>query len=281
MTSPALAGSSCQPRPISHSALFVPPGRPRPLARRLAIHNRVVRRIRSFLEENRFQEVPLPALSPGLDQLDAMITRGFPAVWCEGESTRGNRAPDDRHLRSFKLIEAVGCGLDLGALCDLQETLLKTVAADLSADLLGGRQVTRLDRTVTLRHPRLTYAEALCILAGRGWTLADGQALPPAVEETLIRHCDNLPVMVTHWPVRLKPHLAVAPQGTRAAAVSVKYLLPYAGETMDGGVRPGEPQRAGFGLGVARLLQFLMGLGSITDAAILTATGGCGSGPGE
>lgn len=260
----------------ARSVLFLPPGRPRPLARRLAIHNRVVHRIRRFLHERRFVEVPPSALLPagdlqlgpsGLAGLDALAARGFPAVWCEFESRRPQVGDRERTLPGFKLIEAVRCGTDLPGLCLLMEDLLKAVAADLSADLLGGRQVTLLDRVVTLRHPRLDYAEALSVLAGRGWNLAYGQDLPFGAEQALIRHCGNLPVLLTDPPRALKPQLAPA-VATAGAAAGVRYLLPYAGEAMDGGVRAGEPQRAGFGLGVARLLQFLMGLGSIRDAVV-------------
>ena len=60
----ASATPASGPSSVFHSALFTAPGRPRPLARRLAIHNRVVRRIRRFLEEDRFQEIAVPALTP-------------------------------------------------------------------------------------------------------------------------------------------------------------------------------------------------------------------------
>ena len=81
------------PSPRLQSARFQFPGRPLPLARRLAVHNRVVRRIRNFMEERLFNEIPVPALNAatrsweatGRHYLDSMIAKGFPAVWCESE----------------------------------------------------------------------------------------------------------------------------------------------------------------------------------------------------
>ena len=269
MTSPAYAiqPPDAPSGSVFQSALFMPPGRSRPIARRLAIHNRAVRRIRRFLEENRFQEIPVPTGSgtSTLHHLDAMIELGFPAVWCESQSLSPDRAVGQRHLSSFKLIEAVGLDLDLPALCDLMEKLLKAVAGDLGADILGGRAVTRIDRMIGRSHPRMPYAEALAVLNRRGWSLTCGAELDPEAEASLLRYCGNLPVLLTHRPGPVKPGVAAGPDDT---AERVQYLLPYAGEVMDGGVRAGQTPRAGFGLGVARMLQFLMGLGSITDAVI-------------
>jgi len=82
-----------QPIPTLHSARFQFPGRPLPLARRLAVHNRVVKHIRDFMEKRLFNEIPVPALdaatrtweATGRHYLDSMIAKGFPAVWCESE----------------------------------------------------------------------------------------------------------------------------------------------------------------------------------------------------
>jgi aspartyl/asparaginyl-tRNA synthetase len=347
--------------PVFRSALFQAPGRPRPLARRLAIHNRVVRRIRQFLEEEQFNETPVPPVGPvtasaeetptvfvldhcgelafasqsGQFQLDAMLARGFPAVWCESESLRREWQTDERHLTSFKLVEAERQNLTLGQLCDLMEKLLKTVAADLGADLLGGRHVTRLDRMLNLDHPRMTYREALAALNSRGWSIPFGGDLHRDAEATLIRYCGNQPCLVTHWPTEMKLFNVQTDPADAAVTLSVEYILPFAGETMDGAVHESDPeileqrlqacrlfrqlgeqardfararvairssnknqppatelaahfqvgilkafahyvglfagkptQRAGFGLGVGRLLQYLMGLQSIQDAVI-------------
>jgi len=86
------------------AAMFEAPGRPRPLARRLAIHNRVVRRLREFFETDGFHEVPVTALAdhPARVQLDGMLSLGFGAVWCESEIMPPGGRLEPRHLRGFR-----------------------------------------------------------------------------------------------------------------------------------------------------------------------------------
>jgi asparaginyl-tRNA synthetase len=264
--------------------------------------------------------------------LDTMIARGFPAVWCECESQRREWKLDERHLTGFKLIEAEREGLDLDGLCDLLVRLLRHVTSGLGADLLGGMHVTRLDRILHAAIPRVTYREALAVLNGRGWSMPFGEDLHRDAEATLIRAFDHLPVLVTHWPAALKPFNMKRDPADPEVTLSVELVLPYAGETCDGGVRETdagvmkerlaasgayrqlveradifarqqaagdddadeaklaarhraaidaaferylepfrakERPRAGFGLGVARMLQYLQGLQSIRDAVVL------------
>ena len=161
-------------------------------------------------------------------------------------------------------MEAAKADLPLDGLADLQRSLLKAVAADLGADLLGGRDVTRLDRMLRCDHPCFEYDEALAILRAKGWDLQPGQPLHMAARATLLRHCGNLPCQVVHQP---RPHrlagTAAAPEPSLRE--SVEYILPYAGVAMEGEVQGG---RAAFSLDLGRVLQYLMGLEKITDTLI-------------
>lgn len=248
------------------AAMFEAPGRPRPLARRLAIHNRVVRRLREFFETDGFHEVPVTALAdhPARVQLDGMLSLGFGAVWCESEIMPPGGRLEPRHLRGFKLMEAARSDQTLADLAALQRDLLRFVAADLGADLLGGRDVTRLDRMLRMEHPCLEYAEALAVLHDKGWDLEYGQPLHMAAKATLLRHCGNLPCQVVHQP---RPHKLVGTAAAPAPSLceSVEYILPYAGVAMEGEVQDG---RASFSLDLGRLLQYLMGLEKVTDTLI-------------
>lgn len=287
------------------SAMFQFPGRPLPLARRLAIHNRVVGRIRAFMTERRFNEVPVPAVSAATGSweatsrfyLDSMIARGFPAVWCEGDTLPQPGEPLDLRLAGFKRVEAEMIELDLDQLCQLQEDLLRSLAADLSADILGGRQVTRLDRMITLEHPRLTYRRALVVLNKRGWSLSFGEKLPAEALASLSRYGGSLPVMMTKLPGSHRFFTTAINEQDPETTNSVDYILPFGGRTFDGAVRETDPARmrqridddprpnasfesylqlflarplprAGFGLGLAQLLQYLMGLEHIEDSVI-------------
>ena len=297
--------TSAQASPSFKSVMFQYPGRPLPLARRLAVHNRVSGRIRDFMAERRLNEIPVPAISAATGSweatarfyLDSMVARGFPSVWCESDTLPQPGEPLDLRLTGFKRVEVEMIDLDLDQLCQLQEDLLRSVAADLSADILGGRQVTRLDRMISLEHPRLTYREVLKVLNSRGWSLDFGENLPAAAEASLSRFCGNLPVMVTNLPANNRFFTTHIDERDPETTLSVDYILPYGGQTFDGAVRETNPERmrqridndprpntsfdsylelfaakplprAGFGLGLAQLLQYLMGLEFIEDAVI-------------
>ncbi|MCB1182336.1 hypothetical protein KDM41_02810 [bacterium] len=265
-----MTAAEFRPESALHTAVFQAPGRPRPLARRLAIHNRVIRRVRDFLLAEQFHEVPVTALAdhPARVQLEGMIAHGFARVWSESEILPQGGKLEPKHLRGFKLIEVSQAGLSLAELCDFAERLLKTVAGDMTADLLGGVHVTRLDRMIHARHERLTYDEALAILAGKGWHLEFGEALPDQAKATLTRHCGNLPFVLTHLPTALKvAGVAVDPARPEISA-SFHTILPYAGLTIDGSVRDAVNAPAGFSLDLGRLLQYLMGLDNIIDTLI-------------
>jgi len=250
------------PAPIPRAAVFSCPGRPRPVARRLAIHNRALDRVREFFGDEGFNQVPVAAVaavgtvceatdtSLAVDhcghlafvgqgaqlELDGMVARGFPSVWCDSECLRREWKADERHLTGFKLIEATRQDLDLDGLCDLQERLLKHVAAGLGADLLGGRAVTRLDRLLNMELPRVTYREALAIINDRGWSMPFGEDLHRDAEATLIRYCGHRPVLVTHFPAALKPFNQRLDPHDHEVTLSVEMILPWAGEATDGGV---------------------------------------------
>lgn len=265
-----MTAAELHPTPVFHSAMFHAPGRPLPLARRLAVHNRVLRSIREFFFTEQFHEVPVTALADHLArvQLEGMIARGFNSVWCESEIMPKGGKLESKHLRGFKLIEVSGQDLDLDSLCDLAEKMLKDVAVDMSANLLGGVHITRLDRMINARHMRLTYSEALDILAAKGWDVSFGDELPEQAKATLTRHCGNLPFILTHLPVGLKMPGAALTVGQPEFCESFHYILPYAGLTFDGSVREAGNNPAGFSLDLGRLLQYLMGLENITDTLI-------------
>lgn len=225
--------------PLFQAAAFTAPGRPRPLARRLAIHNRVVQRLRRFMEERTFNETPVPA-GAGAAFLAALRERGFPAVWCEDQDPDAGRR-----------LEAVGSGLTAAGLCDLLEELLKISAGHLGADLLGGHHVTRLDRMIHTFHPRLGQTQARDLLAARGAVLGADERLDAERAAILSRHFGHLPFFVLD-------------EAGRPGAVG--YYLPYAGGAMAGAVA-GDGTGA-FTLDVTRLLQYLMGLESRQDALI-------------
>ena len=73
---------------------------------------------------------------------------------------------------------------------------------------------------------------------------------------------------MTHLPTNQLSDDPLPDPSDETVTVSVKYILPFSGITMEGSIRPGDPPRAGFSLGLGHLLQYLMGLGSVMDTLI-------------
>jgi len=261
----ATAISTTPATPVFHSAMSLAPGRPRPLARRLAIHNRAMHSIRKFMDDQKFNEVPvsypwasdtrtdLSSQQTGYQFLQGMIAQGFPAVWCEGEqnSSETSEKTTAGQFTGFKLVQGSMTNASLSDLADLMENLIKTVAASLGADLLGGRHIIRLDRMLSINHPRLTYDQALEIVNRRGFNLKPGETIPSEAMATLTRYVNNLPFILTNQPGTTK---------------NFSYVFPFAGLLGHGA--PGKAGSVNFTLEVAPLLQYIMGLSSITDAVI-------------
>lgn len=156
--------------------------------------------------------------------------------------------PDERILRRDDLT--------LPWLCDFIEAGLKRAIRHLSADLIGGANVTRLDSTVSHSHPRLPYRRALRIVSGRGWRLALGEDISEPAQASLVRFCGLLPVQVISLPGQ--------PRTTSLAAnlQGVSYFLPLAGEALRGELPlPGIEGPAVCRFRIDRLLQFILGLG--------------------
>jgi hypothetical protein len=256
------------PSPVFHSAMSLAPGRPRPLARRLAIHNRVMHNIRRFMDDQKFNEIPVSYPSTadsitsqtsrhaGYKLLQGMIGQGFPAVWCEGEqNTFETNDPDgETLLTGFKLTQACMAGASLDDLADTMETLVKSVVSDLGADLLGGRHIIRLDRMLSLDHHRMTHDQALAIVNQRGFDLKQGEPLSDKALSTLTRYTNNTPFMLMDRTHDYQ---------------TVTYVFPFSGRLGHGMVNENKDSScASFTLEVAPLLQYVMGLDSINDAAI-------------
>jgi hypothetical protein len=150
--------------------------------------------------------------------------------------------------------------LSLPWLCDFVEAGLKRAARRFSADLIGGANVTRLDRSITHGHPRLPYRRALRIVSGRGWRLPLGEDLPAEAQGSLVRFCGLLPVQVIYPPGQPVP--ASMPDGRQG----LSYILPWAGEALRGELPlPGTDGPAVCRFRIDRLLQFILGLDG-TDA---------------
>ena len=221
------------------------PGRLLPLERRIELRDRVIARIRRFLQSEGYAEAP----SPG--RAAAASAHGITSALLSLDSLGVRVSPS--HARQFYLEEIVAAGADavyylaeseqveaakretsLGELCDFQEKMVKDAVAMLTADEIGGPNLTRVDRMTRAEHPRMTYREALAVLRGRGFGLDFGDELGMDAEAALTYYCGNLPVHITHFPKSLKPFNGKTDRADPTVVECVAYVFPFAGETFGG-----------------------------------------------
>ena len=233
------------------------------LFKRIRVHNLVVDRIRAFLREEGYVEIPVPELTPatgscevvdsmfsldyfgalafprqtGQLYLEEVAAGGLDAVYCEGESLRKEWKVDDRHLTEFKLIEIEKRDMSLDELCDFEEKLLKDVASVLTPEDVGEHNIDRLDHMVSREHPRISYREAIAVLNGLGFDRRFGDDLGRAEEAALIDYLGGLPVHVTHFPESLKFFNMKIERRDPEVVECVDYILPVSGETFGGSLR--------------------------------------------
>jgi aspartyl/asparaginyl-tRNA synthetase len=233
------------------------------LIRRIRVHNLVVDRVRAFLRQEGYIEIPVPELTPatgscevvdsmfsldyfgalafprqtGQLYLEEVVARGLDAVYCEGESLRKEWKVDDRHLTEFKLIEIEKKDMSLDELCDFEERLLKDAASALTPEDVGERNIERIGRVLESEHPRITYREAIAALRGLGFDRSFGDDLGRAEEAALIDHLGGLPVHVTCFPESLKFFNMKIDRTDPEVVECVDYILPFSGETFGGSLR--------------------------------------------
>ncbi|MBM3308281.1 MAG: hypothetical protein FJY74_08145 [Candidatus Eisenbacteria bacterium] len=238
-------------------------GRTPSVLKRVAIHNRVVHRVRDFLRREGYVEIPVPELTPatgscevvdsmfsmdyfgllafprqtGQLYLEEMVAGGLSAVYCEGESLRKEWKLDDRHLTEFKLIEIEKRDMTLDELCDFEERLLKDAASGLTSEDVGDAGEERLCRMLSAEHPRIAYREAVAILNRRGFDLRFGDDLGHREEAALVDYAGGLPVHVTHFPEGIKFFNMKVCRADPAVVECVDYILPFSGETFGGALR--------------------------------------------
>lgn len=233
------------------------------LRARIEIHNLVVHRVRKFLSDEGYVEIPVPELTPatgscevvdsmfsmdyfgalafprqtGQLYLEEVVARGFDAVYCEGESLRKEGKVDARHLTEFKLIEIEKRDMTLEELCDFEEALLKDVISVLTSDCIGEDNVARLAPVLDSDHPRMTYREAVATLKGLGFAIEFGDDLGHSEEMALVDYVGNLPVHITHFPEELKFFNMKIERSDPTVVECVDYILPLSGETFGGSLR--------------------------------------------
>lgn len=246
-----------------------------------------------------------PAFLAQSDQLYLeMLTPQLGRVYAEIQSFRMEPEADDRHLCQFSLFEIEHLGdLDelIGHISGIVQSAAREVIARCEDELaLFGRST---DDLRDLAFGRITYGDAIELLAGEFPDLAWGDDLTAVHEAAIVRHLG--PCFVTHYPKDIKFfNMRINEQDERLVN-STDLLLPKSGESAGAAEREHEHERiverlrtssmyetllrngatdadfawyldahldrevplhSGAGIGMARVAQFILGVDDIRDA---------------
>ncbi|MEB3330689.1 MAG: asparagine--tRNA ligase [Candidatus Sericytochromatia bacterium] len=288
----------------------------------LRIRHTIIQAMRAFLDERGFTLVDAPILTPaaceGTSTLFQTDYFGEPAflsqsgqlyneahamalgkVYCFGPTFRAEKSKTRRHLMEFWMLEPEMAYVDLWGSLEVQEQLVsyvvKTVLQRHRAELVDvlGRDVAALEK-VQAPFPRITYDEALKILAEKGQQVAWGDDFGAPDETALAAHFEQ-PVFVTHYPAACKAFYMKPDPAREEVVLCADLLAPEGyGEIIGGSQRiddydqlvkkmeehqvPAAPlewyldlrrygsvPHSGFGIGLERTVAWLCGLEHVRE----------------
>lgn len=288
----------------------------------MRIRDYLIRSIREFFSVNGFLLIDSPILTPAAcegtttlfetDYFDlgkAYLTQSgqlyaeaaamaFGKVYCFGPTFRAEKSKTRRHLTEFWMVEPEVAYNDLNDNMDLAEEMLEYVVAAVlknrSAELKTLERNTKFLENVKRPLPRITYDEAVEILKKQGVNFEWGNDFGGS-DETLISEQFDRPVMVHHYPAKIKAFYMKRDPNNPDIALAVDVLAPEGyGEIIGGGQREddydilvrrleeyGLPRKAfewyldlrrygsvphsGFGLGIERTVAWICGLDHVRE----------------
>jgi asparaginyl-tRNA synthetase len=288
----------------------------------LRVRAEVIRALQEFFDQRGFLRVDSPILTANacegtstLFETDyfgerAFLTQSgqlyaeasamaFGKVYCFGPTFRAEKSKTRRHLTEFWMVEPEVAYLRLEGLLELAEQfvthLVKSVLARRRTELeVLERDVTKLE-AIEPPFPRIRYADAMQILREGGSETPFGDDFG-APDETLISSRFDKPVMVTHYPAKVKAFYMAADPEDPSLALCVDMLAPEGyGEIIGGSERESDLERllarmqehdvpreplewyldlrrfgsvphSGFGLGVERVVTWLCGINHLREA---------------
>ncbi len=214
-------------------------------------------------------------------------------VYTFGPTFRAEKSKTRRHLLEFWMVEPEVAFLDHDGNVKLQEEfvayLVGRVLEERASELdILERDVSKLEPAAAGGFERLTYDDALDYLRGRGEALEWGDDFG-APHETMLGERSDKPLFVEHWPTQAKAFYMEPVPGDPTRVLASDLILPEGyGELIGGSQRihdlalleqriaeHGLPREAfewyldlrrhgtvphsGFGLGLERLLAWLVG----------------------
>ncbi|KAM6172796.1 asparaginyl-tRNA synthetase isoform 12-T12 [Erethizon dorsatum] len=235
--------------------------------------------------------------------------RAFTQVFTFGPTFRAENSQSRRHLAEFYMVEAeISFVENLQDLMQVMEDLFKattmTVLSNCPEDVelchkfIAPGHKDRLEHMLKNNFLIISYTEAIEILkkAAHSFTFTPewGTDLQTEHEKYLVKHCGNIPVFVTNYPLALKPfYMRDNEDGPQHTVAAVDLLVPVVGELFGGSLREeryhvleqrlarsglteayqwyldlrrfGSVPHGGFGMGFERYLQCILGVDNIKD----------------
>jgi asparaginyl-tRNA synthetase len=230
-------------------------------------------------------------------------------VYTFGPTFRSENSNTTRHMAEFWMIEPEMAFADIFDDMDVAEKFVKTVVAvvktqseadlNLFVQYVDKGLLDRLDNIIKSKFIRITYAEAITILAESDQDFAFnpvwGQDLQTEHERYLTESHFKKPVFVYDWPVDIKAFYMRKNDDNKTVA-AMDLLVPGVGELVGGSAREerldvlltsmkakgfdeknywwyldtrkyGTAPHAGFGLGFERLIMLVTGVTNIRDVS--------------
>jgi asparaginyl-tRNA synthetase len=219
-------------------------------------------------------------------------------VYCIAPSFRAEKSRTIRHLTEYWHIEAEQAFAEMDDLMRLEEEMLAHICRNIVASCKKEFQelkadITRLDLVQT-PFPRITYSEVIERLNAKGFKIKWGDDLGYD-EEKAIADEFGRPFFIYDYPKQIKAFYCKTRRDKPEIALSTDMLVPRIGEISTGGAREddkdqllarmkeqclnekdydwyidlrryGTVPHVGFGMGLERLLTWMLDLDNIIDA---------------
>jgi asparaginyl-tRNA synthetase len=225
-------------------------------------------------------------------------------VFCILPSFRAEKSRTRRHLTEYRHVETEHAFMDFEDLLKFIENMLKYVVKKVKEndqDILDlwDRELPTIDEPFY----RITYDDAIKLLKTEyDIEIQYGEDISDAPERQLVDHF-GYPVILQHFPIDMKPFYHKIDPNKPKFTRSADFLFPICGELIGSGEREtdiesmlermsqmdpplnpeeyywymdlrryGSVPHSGFGMGLERLVQWLLGLDHIRDATLFPRT---------
>jgi len=204
-------------------------------------------------------------------------------VYTCAPSFRAEKSRTIRHLCEYWHVEPEWAFADMDDVMRIEQDLITQICREAASLCKRELEELKIDPKKLLDvkqpFPRVTYGESIEILQKKGFNIKWGEDMGYDEEKALAKDFDE-PLFVFDYPKKIKAFYCKTYIDKPEIAMSVDLLVPRIGELTTGGAREDDKDRlididlrkygsvphVGFGLGVERLLMWMLDLDNIIDA---------------